>query len=107
MGSARHHRCVPVLGGRQQPDSKGFGERPDLDRRDQGPGCRNTNVGLALAFGAVPPSAPLIATAATVGFVGYGVSLVLFVFALRGLGAARRDAYLSIAGKASQPRIPL
>lgn len=56
-----------------------------------------TNVGLALAFGTVPPSASLIATAATVGFVGYGVSLVLFVLALRGLGAARTGAYFSIA----------
>ena len=32
-----------------------------------------------------------------VGFVGYGVSLVLFVLALRGLGSARTGAYFSIA----------
>ena len=32
-----------------------------------------------------------------VGFVGYGVSLVLFVLALRGLGAARTGAYFSTA----------
>ncbi|HTT10758.1 MAG TPA: EamA family transporter [Burkholderiaceae bacterium] len=31
------------------------------------------------------------------GFLGYGVSFVLFVFALRGLGAARTGAYFSTA----------
>jgi drug/metabolite transporter (DMT)-like permease len=56
-----------------------------------------TNVGLALAFGATRPSASLIAAAATVGFLGYGVSLVLFVLGLRGLGAARTGAYFSTA----------
>ena len=33
----------------------------------------------------------------TVGLLGYGVSLVLFVLALRGLGAARTGAYFSTA----------
>jgi drug/metabolite transporter (DMT)-like permease len=56
-----------------------------------------TNVGLALAVGATRPSASLIAAAATVGFLGYGVSLVLFVIALRGLGAARTGAYFCTA----------
>jgi hypothetical protein len=32
-----------------------------------------------------------------VGFAGYGVSLVLFVLALRGLGSARTGAYFSAA----------
>jgi hypothetical protein len=32
-----------------------------------------------------------------VGFLGYGVSLVLFVLALRGLGTARTGAYFSTA----------
>jgi hypothetical protein len=32
-----------------------------------------------------------------VGFAGYGVSLVLFILALRGLGAARTGAYFSTA----------
>jgi drug/metabolite transporter (DMT)-like permease len=35
--------------------------------------------------------------AALVGFVGYGVSLVLFVYALRHLGTARTGAYFSTA----------
>ncbi|HEX2140575.1 MAG TPA: hypothetical protein VHG33_12785, partial [Woeseiaceae bacterium] len=34
-----------------------------------------------------------MAFAALVGFVGYGVSLVLFVLALRHLGTARTGAY--------------
>ncbi|CAM2882350.1 drug/transporter permease [Legionella steigerwaltii] len=32
-----------------------------------------------------------------IGFIGYGASLVLFVFALRGLGTARTGAYFSTA----------
>ncbi|HYB43747.1 MAG TPA: DMT family transporter, partial [Candidatus Methylomirabilis sp.] len=35
--------------------------------------------------------------AAIVGFAGYGVSLVLFVVALRHVGAARTGAYFSLA----------
>lgn len=33
----------------------------------------------------------------TVGLLGYGISLVLFVLALRGLGTARTGAYFSTA----------
>jgi drug/metabolite transporter (DMT)-like permease len=55
------------------------------------------NLGLALWNGvAVPPVAPLLG-GAVVGFMGYGVSLVLFVLALRHLGAARTGAYFSMA----------
>ena len=32
-----------------------------------------------------------------VGFVGYGISLVCFIFALRHLGTARTGAYFSLA----------
>ena len=38
-----------------------------------------------------------VAVAGLVGFVGYGVSLALFVLALRQLGAARTGAYFSTA----------
>ena len=55
------------------------------------------NVGLALAFGASVPNAGPIGGAIAVGFVGYGVSLVLFVLALRHLGSARTGAYFSVA----------
>jgi drug/metabolite transporter (DMT)-like permease len=43
------------------------------------------------------PSLPQIIGAATVGFFGYGLSLVLFVLALRQLGTARTSAYFSTA----------
>jgi len=56
-----------------------------------------TNVALALAVGAQVPAAALSAAALGVGFAGYGVSLVLFVLALRGLGSARTGAYFSTA----------
>ena len=55
------------------------------------------NLAIALAHGAAPPSPAAVAGAAVVGFFGYGVSLVLFVLALRHLGAARTGAYFSTA----------
>ncbi len=57
----------------------------------------SVNIGLALATGASLPSAPTVAGAAVLGFASYGVSLALFVVALRELGAARTGAYFSIA----------
>jgi multidrug transporter EmrE-like cation transporter len=56
-----------------------------------------TNLVLALALGAHLPPLPAIASAGVVGFLGYGVSLVLFVLALRHLGTARTGAYFSTA----------
>jgi len=55
------------------------------------------NTSLALALGASLPAWPALVGAATVGFFGYGVSLVLFVLALRHLGTARTGAYFSTA----------
>lgn len=55
------------------------------------------NVGAAIWVGAPAPSAGAILAAASIGLVGYGVSLVLFVLALRHLGAARTGAYFSTA----------
>jgi drug/metabolite transporter (DMT)-like permease len=56
-----------------------------------------SNTALALALGAqLPPAGPLAATL-LLGFLGYGLSLVLFVLALRGLGTARTGAYFSVA----------
>lgn len=57
-------------------------------------------VNLVLAWTLVPTtpvSVNAMLGALAVGFVGYGVSLVLFVLALRGLGAARTGAYFSAA----------
>jgi drug/metabolite transporter (DMT)-like permease len=56
-------------------------------------------VNLALAFGrgaALPPPVE-IAAGGVIGFFGYSVSLMLFVFALRHLGSARTGAYFSTA----------
>ncbi|MHB8812530.1 MAG: DMT family transporter [Steroidobacteraceae bacterium] len=55
------------------------------------------NTGLALSWGERLPAAAGIAGAMGVGLLGYGISLVLFVLALRGLGAARTGAYFSTA----------
>lgn len=56
-----------------------------------------TNLALALSFGAAWPSAWRVGGALGVGFLAYGVSLVLFVVALRHLGAARTGAYFGVA----------
>ena len=56
-----------------------------------------TNLVVALALGAILPSPTVFAEAMTLGLFGYGLSLVLFVVALRGLGAGRTGAYFSTA----------
>ena len=55
------------------------------------------NLALALLFGARLPSIGTTGAALFVGFCGVGVSLVLFVLALRHLGSARTGAYFSLA----------
>lgn len=55
------------------------------------------NTALALWFDARVPGAGTLLAGATVGFLGYGVSLVLFVLGLRHLGSARTAAYFSTA----------
>jgi len=55
------------------------------------------NLALALAHGAAVPSALPALAAGVVGFLGYGLSLALFVLALRHLGAARTGAWFSLA----------
>ena len=57
----------------------------------------SVNLALALARGAALPHASAIGAAAVLGLFGYGVSLALFVLALRQLGAARTGAYFSTA----------
>jgi drug/metabolite transporter (DMT)-like permease len=58
-------------------------------------GAVNLAIGLALG-GGLPAPAPL-GLALVVGLAGYGLSLALFVLALRGLGTARTGAYFSTA----------
>jgi len=55
------------------------------------------NFTLAMVLGARLPPLPALVGAATVGFFGYGVSLVFFVLGLRHLGTARTGAYFSTA----------
>jgi drug/metabolite transporter (DMT)-like permease len=55
------------------------------------------NVGLALLTGAAFPGAVTVAAAGIVGLLGVGVSLVMFILALRHLGSARTGAYYSLA----------
>jgi drug/metabolite transporter (DMT)-like permease len=55
------------------------------------------NVLLALVLGAHWPMLPTLGAALVLGFFSYGVSLVLFVLALRYLGTARTGAYFSVA----------
>jgi len=55
------------------------------------------NLALALGMHARLPAAPAVGLAGIIGFLGYGISLVLFVLGLRHLGAARTAAYFSTA----------
>jgi drug/metabolite transporter (DMT)-like permease len=55
------------------------------------------NVAIALATGDALSGGGAIAAAALVGVLGYGLSLALFVLALRHLGTARTGAYFSTA----------
>jgi drug/metabolite transporter (DMT)-like permease len=55
------------------------------------------NLALGLRFGQTFPGMGVMASALVVGFAGYGVSLVLFVLALRHLGTARTGAYFAVA----------
>ena len=55
------------------------------------------NLGLASMLGGSPPRLDTAIAAGVVGFFGYGVSLSLFVIALRGLGTARASAYYATA----------
>jgi len=57
----------------------------------------SVNLAIALALGASLPSPGLLAGSAVLGFFAYGISLTLFVLALRRLGTARTGAYFSVA----------
>ncbi|MEN6400923.1 MAG: DMT family transporter [Armatimonadia bacterium] len=57
----------------------------------------SVNLILAFSLGAAVPGWPVATRAAVLGVTGYGLSLMLFVLALRHLGAARTGAYFSSA----------
>lgn len=56
-----------------------------------------TNTALAFALGAALPDVPHLLATVLLGFLGYGLSLVLFIVSLRNLGAARSGAYFATA----------
>lgn len=56
------------------------------------------NIALAIFYkGALLPPPATLAWALSIGFIGYGVSLVLFVLALRHIATARTGAYFATA----------
>jgi len=55
------------------------------------------NLGIAVVSGWSPPPLGALLGGAVVGLLGYGVSLALFVRALRDIGTARTGAYFSTA----------
>ena len=57
----------------------------------------SVNLAIAFARGAHAPSATIIAAGMATGLLGYGISLTMFILALRHLGAARTSAYFSTA----------
>src|SRR3954449_6024888 len=57
----------------------------------------SVNLILSLAQGSTLPGLSVMLGAGIVGLAGYGISLVLFVLALRHLGTARTGAYFSTA----------
>ena len=55
------------------------------------------NIALAVVLGVSLPAVENLLTAMLLGLLGYGISLVMFILALRGLGTARTGAYFSTA----------
>jgi len=55
------------------------------------------NIALAMVLGVAWPPLWAVAAAAVLGFFGYGVSLTVYIAALRALGTARTAAYYSVS----------
>lgn len=70
---------------------------PVLIAMIKGLAAGSVNLMVALTLGACLPSPSEVIAAAFVGFLGIGVSLVLFTLGLRHLGTARTGAYFSLA----------
>jgi drug/metabolite transporter (DMT)-like permease len=63
----------------------------------KGAAAGTVNLAIGLSLAGSLPTLPRIGAALVLGFFGYGLSLVLFVLALRSLGTARTGAYFSTA----------
>jgi drug/metabolite transporter (DMT)-like permease len=70
---------------------------PRLIAGVKGLAAGTTNTLLALFLGARLPAAAHLVGLLSLGFLGYGLSLVLFIVALRHLGSARTGAYFATA----------
>jgi len=92
-----NRRSVSLLGNRQQTHAKSLCERCDGHCIHQGHRCRRCEYWCCNRYGRRDAAHVGSAAAATVGLTGYGVSLTLFVLALRDLGTARTGAYFSVA----------
>jgi drug/metabolite transporter (DMT)-like permease len=57
----------------------------------------SVNLALGLALGGAVPGIGVVGAAVAIGFASYGLSLVLFIYALRHLGAARTGAHFGTA----------
>jgi drug/metabolite transporter (DMT)-like permease len=73
------------------------GADPVVIAMTKGLAAGSCNLALGLALGGTFPVFGAAAGALALGFASYGVSLVLFIYALRHLGAARTGAHFSTA----------
>ncbi len=73
------------------------GSSPVIIAAAKGLAAGTVNTGLALSAGARLPGTEALAGLAVIGVGGYGVSLVLFVAALRAIGTSRAGAYFATA----------
>jgi drug/metabolite transporter (DMT)-like permease len=60
-------------------------------------GAVNTTLAFATGAAAATPAPSVVLASLATGFLGYGLSLMLFVVGLRTLGAARTGAYFAVA----------
>lgn len=62
----------------------------------KGLGSGTGALAVALLAGDALPALPDVAAALVLGFVAYGLSIFFYVYAQRGLGAARTSAYYAV-----------
>lgn len=73
------------------------GADPFVTAMTKGLAAGSFNLGLGFALGGTAPELGTMGSAFALGFFAYGVSLVLFIYALRHLGAAHTGAHYSTA----------
>ncbi len=73
------------------------GADPLVTAMIKGLAAGSINLGLGFALGQKLPDLGTVANGLALGFFAYGISLVLFIYALRHLGAARTGAHFSTA----------